>query len=112
MLLQLGNKMKLTKEQYNLKMKQYRDDNKLVNVYHCHNYKRRKKGFSAISILEYLEYRKFINNNVINKLKSSRISNFQKWEKHKKNFGLIFSEPVIKGNFTSNIKEKIQKEFA
>jgi hypothetical protein len=104
--------MKLTKEQYNLKMKQYRDDNKLMNSYHCHNYKRRQKGFDTISVLEYLEYRKFINNNVINKLKSSRFSNFQKWEKHKNNQGLIFSEPVVKGNFTHRIKIKIEKEFS
>lgn len=103
--------MKLSNEEYNLKMKQYRDDNKLMNSYHCHNYKRRQKGFESISVLEYLEYRKLIKNNLINKLKSSRLSNIQKWEKYKKNQGLIFSEPVLKGNFTPKIKRKIEKEF-
>jgi len=104
--------MKFTKEEWNLKMKEYRNQNKLMNSYHCHNYKRRIKNFNMISVSEYLEYRKFIKNNIINKLKSSKISNIQKWEKHKKNQGLVFSQPVLKGNFTPKIKRKIEKEFS
>lgn len=100
------------KKEYNLKMKKYRDQNKLMNSYHCHNYKRNNKGFEYISVIEYLEYRKFIKTNVINKLKSSKKSNFSRWEEYKKENNLKFEDRVLKGNFTSKIKKIIEKEFA
>lgn len=101
----------LDKKEYNLKMKKYRDDNKFLNSYHCHNYKRREKGYQAISVIEYLEYRKFIKINLVFKLKSSRFSNFDKWENYKKENGLFFTAPLSKGNFTLKIKKIIKKEF-
>lgn len=103
--------MKITKNEFNLKMKNYRDNNKFMNAYHCHNYKRRNQNLEMISVPEYLEYRKFISTNIIGKLKSSRFSNVQKWEEYKKINGLTFPEPVLKGNFTPKIKEKILKDF-
>jgi hypothetical protein len=99
------------KKEYNLKMKEYRDKNKFLNAYHCHNYKRRNFGFDTISINEYLDYRIFIKENVVGKLKSSRVSNIKEWEIHKKTINLIFKEPKKKGNFTLEIKRRIQNEF-
>jgi hypothetical protein len=103
--------MNTKKEQYNKKMKDYRDNNKFMNSYHCHNYKRRNRGLKMISVLEYLEYRKFTTINAIGILKSSRFSFVEKWEQYKKDNELIFPEPTPKGNFTYKIKQKILKEF-
>jgi len=100
------------RKKYNLKMKRYRDNNKFMNTYHCHNYKRRQGGFETISIIEYLEYRKFVSTNLIGVLKSSRSSNFVEWEKYKKINNLYFTKPKLKGNFTDEIKKKIKKEFS
>jgi hypothetical protein len=100
------------RKKYNLKMKKYRDDNKFMNTYHCHNYKRRQADFETISIIEYLEYRKFISTNLIGVLRSTRSSNFVEWEKYKKINNLYFTKPKLKGNFTHAIKQKIQKEFS
>lgn len=100
------------KKEYNLKMKEYRDQNKFMNSYHCHNYKRKMKGYDLISVPEYLEYRKFIKTNIINKLRASRISNFIRWEEYKEKKKLFFEDRVLKGNFTPKIKIKIAKEFS
>jgi hypothetical protein len=100
------------KQKYNLRMKKYRDQNKLMNSYHCHNYKRKNKGFNYISVIEYLEYRKFVKTNIINKLKSSKKSNFVRWEEYKQKNNLIFEDRVLKGNFTPKIKKLIKEEFA
>ena len=99
------------KKEYNLKMKAYRDSIKFLNSYHCHNYRRRKHGHESISIDEFLEYRKFITTRIDGRLKASRKSILIQWEKHKKQNDLLFSNPVLKGNFTSKIRKKISKEF-
>ena len=99
------------KKEYNLKMKEYRDNNKFLNAYHCHNYKRRKHGHESISIDEFLEYRKFITTRIDGRLKASRKSILIQWENHKEKNNLFFSDPVLKGNFTFKIKQKISKEF-
>lgn len=101
----------LDKNEYNLKMKKYRDDNKFLNSYHCHNYKRRKAEYSSISIDEYLEYRKFSSIRIDGRIKTSRKSPVVEWEKHKKQNNLFFEDPILKGNFTSKIKRKISREF-
>ena len=106
-----GENMITEKEEYNQRMKEYRDNNKFMNAYHCHNYKRRNKELKMISVLEYLEYRKFTTTNIIGSLKSSKLSSVKKWEQYKEINEMFFSEPVLKGNFTPKIKQKIIKEF-
>lgn len=102
---------KKTKEEYNLRMKEYRDRNKLMNSYHCHNYKRRLAGYETISIEEFLEYRKFCSIDISGRLKSSRRSRVKEWEEKKVREGIVFSEPKLKGNFTFKIKSRIAAEF-
>ena len=102
---------KKSKEEYNLQMKEYRDRNKLMNSYHCHNYKRRQAGYGTISIEEFLEYRKFCSIDIFGRLKSSRRSRVKEWEQKKIREGIVFSEPKLKGNFTFKIKSRIAVEF-
>jgi hypothetical protein len=102
---------KKNKEEYNLRMKEYRDSNKLMNSYHCHNYKRRSAGYETISIEEFLEYRKFCSLDISGRLKSSRRSRVKEWEQKKVSEGIVFSGPKLKGNFTFKIKKRIAEEF-
>lgn len=101
----------MVKEEYNRKMKEYRDNNKFMNAYHCHNYKRRSQSLESISIDEYIEYRKYIKLGVDNKLRSSRVSNFVSWENYKLDNNFFFSKPKRKGNFTDKIKRRIREEL-
>ena len=101
----------MVKEEYNRKMKEYRDSNKFMNAYHCHNYKRRNRGLETISIEEYIEYRKYVKTNCVDKLRSSPISRVITWENYKLQNDFFFPEPKMKGNFTDEIKKRISEEL-